>query len=202
MSSPASVPDHGGGKARLPGLVAAAVDGDSTAWAELVDRFAPLVWSIAYSFRMSTTDRDDVTQAIWLRLLEHLPSIRVPEALPGWLVTTSRRECLRHLGSAQRRASQEAAIFEDQIEARELDHDELLLRAERRDALRADFAVLGERCRRLLTLLFADPRPAYEEVSATLNMPIGSIGPTRARCLQRLRSLPATSALLERSEHD
>ena len=201
MTATVSARGSSGGRGRLSDLVAAAVDGDSAAWASLVDRFAPLVWSIASSYRMSSTDRDDVSQAVWLRLLEHLPSIREPEALPGWLVTTSRRESLRHLDSAQRRARREGPILEEQLPQAEPDHNEFMYGVERRDALRAGFAALGEACQRLLAMLLGDPRPSYEDIGAALKMPIGSIGPTRARCLQRLRAMPAVSALLGRTGH-
>jgi RNA polymerase sigma factor (sigma-70 family) len=181
----------------VPVLVRRAAAGDEHAWAAIVDRYATLVWSISRRFGLSQTDADDVAQAVWLRLLEHLPGLREPAALPGWLATTTRRECIRHAQKAQRRNSHEAPLFDEtQAKPASVDLDDWLLRAERLDALRAAFASLGEKCRRLLSVLLRDPAPAYAEISLELDMPIGSIGPIRARCLETLRRTPELSALL------
>ncbi len=181
----------------VPVLVRQAVAGDEDAWAAIVDRYATLVWSVCRRFGLSPADTDDVAQAVWLRLLEHLPSLREPAALPGWLATTTRRECLRHAQKTQRRNSHEAPLFDEtQAQPASVELDDWLLRAERLDALRAAFTSLGEKCRRLLGVLLRDPAPAYSEISIELNMPIGSIGPIRARCLETLRRTPELSALL------
>jgi len=196
---PAPLPGTGGGPAdpTLRALVAGAVAGDQHAWAELVDRFAPLLWSVCRGFRLSPTDAEDVTQAVWLRMLERLPSLRVPEALPGWLATTTRRECLRQLEATRGRAHREAPLLDEAVADERGDQvDEPLLRAERRDALRAAYDRLGERCRWLLALLLRDPPPPYAEIGVELGMPIGSIGPVRARCLETLRRAPGLAALL------
>lgn len=174
-------------------LVGRAANGDEAAWSAIVDRFAPLLWSICRRHRLSGADADDVAQAVWLRLLEHLPTLREPAALPGWLATTTRRECLRVARTGRpTQELQEEAIPDQRAGA--VDDD--LLRAERFDAVRAAFAVLGERCRRLLALLLQDPPPEYARIGAELGMPVGSIGPTRGRCLDSLRRAPELAALL------
>jgi RNA polymerase sigma factor (sigma-70 family) len=184
-------------------LVDRAVDGDEAAWGDLVDRYAPLVWAVCLRSGLTRSDAEDVVQAVWLRLLEHLPRLRVAEALPGWIVTTTRRECVQHARSAQARRSREAPLPVDPALQEGADGvDEGLLRAERYDALRAAFAQLDERCRRLLAVLMSDPPPSYAKVSADLAMPIGSIGPTRARCLDALRRIPPVASLLAADHQD
>ena len=181
----------------VPALVERALAGDESAWNAIVDRYAPLLWSVCRRFGLSHEDADDVAQAVWLRLLEHLPTLRVPAALPGWLVTTTRRECLRHARHSQGRTNNEAPLFDDVVvDARAPELDEGLLRSERFDALRAAFALLGAKCRTLLSLLLRDPPVAYADIGVELGMPVGSIGPTRARCLDSLRRSPELAALL------
>jgi len=185
----------------VPVLVRRAVAGDEASWAAIVDRYATLIWSVCRRFGLPQADADDVGQAVWLRLLEHLPDLREPAALPGWLVTTTRRECLRHAQKAQGRSSHEAPLYDEILaQSAGVDLDDGLLQAERFDALRAAFTTLGAKCRRLLSLLLRDPTPAYAEVSVELNMPIGSIGPIRARCIESLRRSPELSALMNAGE--
>ncbi len=175
-------------------LVAAARDGDAQAWNALVDRYAGLVLSICRRHRLSDGDAADVSQTVWLRLVENLGSLRDPQALPGWLATTARRECLGVLRAGRHRSW---APLNDELDA--VDDpavDDALLEAELHDALRRAFLELPERCRRLLGLLVQDPPPSYEEIGARLGMPIGGIGPTRARCLDKLRHCPALAPLI------
>jgi RNA polymerase sigma factor (sigma-70 family) len=183
----------------LPSLVERAIAGDERAWAAIVERFAPLVWSICRRFGLSHHDLDDVAQAVWLRLLDHLAAIRTPDALPGWLATTTRRECLRHLNVASGRQSREAGVPTEALAADDSmadDVEDLVVRAQQRDALRTAFRTLGERCRALLRLLLQDPPPAYARIATELAIPVGSIGPTRSRCLDTLRRAPEVAALL------
>jgi RNA polymerase sigma factor (sigma-70 family) len=179
-------------------LVIRARDGDKSAWDELVERYSPLVWSICRRFRIADLDIDDVGQTVWLRLLEQLPLLRQPAALPGWLATTTRRECLRIRGLAgqqeRQRTSVEPADWADQDAA---SVDEQLLDEERDAVLREAFRQLPARCQQLLSMLIQDPPVPYGEISARLGIPVGGIGPTRARCLRKLRRRPVLAALLE-----
>lgn len=179
-------------------LINAAARGDAGAWDALVDRYAGLVWSTARGFRLPESDVEDVSQTVWLRLVEQLGSLREPQALPGWLVTTTRRECLRVVRLARRARPTDLAQeldLADDPDRTATDRD--LLSTERAEALREAFRSLPAHCRALLNLLVTDPAPAYAEVSARLEMPVGSIGPTRSRCLDKLRHCPALAALLE-----
>jgi RNA polymerase sigma factor (sigma-70 family) len=179
-------------------LVARARMGDQHAWARLVERYAQLLWSICRRYGLSHPDAADVCQRVWTVLVEQLPALREPAALPGWLVTTTRRECLRLLRAERQHAALDTAI-EPGVEPAAGDEaavDRELLAAEREAALRAAFAQLKERCRRLLAMLAQDPPVPYAEISARLHMRIGSIGPTRARCLEDLRRSPPLAALI------
>lgn len=178
-------------------MVAAARDGDVEAWNRLVDRYAPLVWSICRTYRLSRTDAEDVGQNVWLRLVEQLPRIRVPAAVAGWIMTTTRRECLRVLRVTQRVEPADAiAERADELQTGH-DIDEALIAYERRAALRAAFTQLSPRCQHMLSLLMQDPPVPYGVISVRLGMPQGSVGPIRARCLDRLRHCPALAALIE-----
>jgi RNA polymerase sigma factor (sigma-70 family) len=180
-------------------LVVRARDGDQTAWDDLVERYAPLVWSICGRFRLSRLDIDDVAQSVWMRLVERLAVLREPAALPGWLATTTQRECLRVIRVAQRSADSERAFGFDTVRETEpdaVDHD--ILEAERDAALRQAFSELGEPCRALLGMLIEDPPVPYSSISARLGMPVGSIGPNRSRCLDALRRRPALAGFVER----
>lgn len=179
-------------------MVTRAREGDQSAWNELVERYAPLVWAICRRHRLRGPEADDVGQSVWLRLVEQLDSLREPAALPGWLATTTQRECLRVIRVAGRRESAERPLdFEMAGDMGEADAvvEQELIDAERRAALRAAFAQMPIACRRLLSMLMQEPPPPYAEISARLEMPVGSIGPNRARCLSRLRRSPALAAL-------
>jgi RNA polymerase sigma factor (sigma-70 family) len=166
-------------------LVAAAARGDEAAWEEIVDLFTGLVWATARAHRLSRDDAADVAQTTWLRLVENLDRIQHPERLGAWLATTARRESLRKIRlGARERPSDEADLFEAPAH-NSIDH--LVLQRERDGALWEAFSWLSERCKTLLRMLVAESEPSYEEVSAALGLPIGSIGPTRMRCLDRLQ---------------
>jgi len=178
----------------LPELVVAAVGGNRAAWNSLVERFAPLVTSVIRRFRLTESDADDVRQNTWLRLVEHLEYIREPRALPGWIVTTTRNEALRVL-SARRRVEPVDPQVDDRLDP--INDEDLatnLLLTERRQAVRAGLAELRSEHRELL-LLVSDPEISYRQISRRLGMPIGSIGPTRARCLQKLKDTTTMRAL-------
>jgi RNA polymerase sigma factor (sigma-70 family) len=177
-------------------LVAAALDGDHTSWNRLVDRYTPLVLSVIRRHRLRGDDAEDVVQTVWLRLVEKLGGIREPEALPGWIVTTVRNECL-HLIKARQLVSPtdlEDRGWPEGTGPSDVDSD--LLEAERHEALLMALAELPERQRALLLLLIEDPPLSYEEISGRLSVPVGSIGPTRARALASVRAYEAVQALL------
>jgi RNA polymerase sigma factor (sigma-70 family) len=168
-------------------LLARAAQGDQRAWDELVSEHTRLLWAVARSFRLDAADAGDVVQTTWLRLLEHLDRIEDPTRLVGWLVTTARRESMRVL----RRSGRERPVVEDTVLDRPDDAppvDTRVLRTERDQALWEAFEQLTEKCRQLLQIAVTEPQ-AYDEISAALEMPIGSIGPTRRRCLTQLRGL-------------
>ncbi|MFD1246347.1 RNA polymerase sigma factor [Nocardioides ginsengisoli] len=176
-------------------LVPAAREGDQHAWDAIVDRFLPLVDAIVRGHRLSEADGDDVSQTVWLRLVEHLGDLREPDALPGWIRTTARNECLRLLAARGRVRPVDPqddggldAVAEDVAAAD-------LLAAERRQLLREALSELPEARRALLLLLLTDPPLAYDEISRLLGIPIGSIGPTRARALDQLRRTRALRGL-------
>lgn len=177
-------------------LIAAAAAGDASAWDTLVERFSGLLWATARSHRLDASDAADVVQTTWLRLLENLDRIQDAERLGGWLATVARRECLLVL----RRSNREPPVPADEVLDRVPDPraplDAALLREERDAALWRCFDQLPDPCRRLLRVLVADPPPAYADVAAALDMPIGSIGPTRARCLGKLRAIASAEDAL------
>jgi RNA polymerase sigma factor (sigma-70 family) len=175
-------------------LVAGARDGDEAAWRAIVEQFSGLVWATARAHRLAPAEAADVVQTTWLRLVEHLDRVHDPERLGAWLATTARRESLRHLRLRGRELpAGEVPGFE--LAADNDPVDQRLLGQERQDALRRAFAAIGERCQALLRLLAAPDPPSYEEISAALDMPIGAIGPTRARCLEKLRRRPELASL-------
>jgi RNA polymerase sigma factor (sigma-70 family) len=178
-------------------LVVRAAAGDQGAWDEIVERYAPLVWSICVRYQLSMHDTEDVGQTVWLLLVEQLGKLREPAALPGWLATTTARECLRAV-TAARKSERLGTGLDDAMQfVDDVVIEEEVLTAERNAGLRAAFAELPPRCQQLLAMLLSDPPPSYTEISATLHIPIGSIGPQRGRCLGRLRRSPALIALAE-----
>jgi len=181
----------------VPALVARAGDGDKQAWDAIVERYAPLIWSICRRYRLDRPDADDVGQSVWLRLVDQLPLIRDPAALPGWIATTTRRECGRLVSAPRRREvlgyAQDVAEMPDPSPGAA---DAEVLVAERNAVLREAVRQLPPRCQELIGLLIADPPVPYADISSKLGIPVGSIGPTRARCLERLRRYPAMAALI------
>jgi len=172
----------------LPRLVGAARAGDDAAWTRLVERYDPMLRRVAGSYRLSPADVDDVAQLTWVRLYEHIDSISEPKAVAGWLATTARREAMRLLQSHVR--EQLTADCElTAADARARPEAELIA-AEERVVLGRALATLSGQQRRLLTLLVTEPDASYDHISAKLAMPVGSIGPTRARGMARLERHP------------
>jgi RNA polymerase sigma factor (sigma-70 family) len=167
------------------------------AWDALVERYAPLIWSICRKYQLGSADADDVGQSVWLNLVNYLDKIREPAALPGWLATTTRRECARVL-----RAARGSHVVVCLLDAQNIPDEQAemveqeLLAAERQAALREAFTHLPSAWQQLMAMLIADPPMPYAEISARLGIPVGSIGPTRRRCLDRMRRHPAIAALI------
>lgn len=190
-------------EAERPGvaqLVTAAAGGSRTAWNEIVERFNPLLIATAHRYRLAEHDVADVVQTVWMHLIEHLGELREPAALPGWLASTTRHECARLLSRRGRQRPYDPMIpFEGDQVTPDIAGDvaEDLERHSRQDAILAGFAELSDSDRRLLTLLVADPPLTYVEISERLQIPIGSIGPTRGRALKRLRATAPVSRLVD-----
>jgi RNA polymerase sigma factor (sigma-70 family) len=179
--------------AELESLVRAAAAGDPVAMDRLVARFERVLRGVTRGYRLDSWDADDVIQATWLQFIKHGRQLRDPAAVAGWLATTARRECLLLL----RRHVREH-LTDDPERGAECDHaepDRELLAAERRELVRRALAELPDRPRDLMHVLVARPDLSYEEVGELLAMPIGSIGPTRARALDRLRRSHELQAL-------
>lgn len=179
-------------------LMTRAREGDQQAWDALVKRYAPLIWSICRRYRLDRTDAEDVGQSIWLQFVHHLAAIRDPAALPGWLATTTRRECSRVVRAA--RGPQTAGQLLDEMIAdaqAATAAEQELLAAERHAALHEAITCLSPARQQLMAVLIQDPPVPYAEISARLGIPVSSIGPTRRRCLDQLRRHPAIAALID-----
>ncbi len=192
----------GPGDREISELVAAAIEGDQSAWNSLVDRYLPLVQSVIGRYRLSDADGADVSQTVWLRLVQNLGTVRNPAALPGWIATTTRNECLRVVVGRKRLTTYDPQVGPPPGHVAEEvpEPGEDLERVERHEALLAAFADLPDRDRELLLLLISDPPIKYAEISERLGISIGSIGPTRGRVLERLRRSPALAALAPSSD--
>jgi RNA polymerase sigma factor (sigma-70 family) len=178
-------------------LVAAARDGDSASWNALVERYTPLVLSVVRRHRLQGSDGEDVVQTVWLRLVENLGGIREPAALPGWILTTTRNECLHVLRAHRLVTPADPGEEGWQDTSGQPTVDAEMLDAERHEALLMALAELPDRQRSLLLLLIEDPPLPYDEISRRLGIPVGSIGPTRARALARVRTNLAVQALID-----
>jgi RNA polymerase sigma factor (sigma-70 family) len=168
----------------LVALVRAAAAGDEVAIGRLVARFDQLLRRVAGSYRLSSWDADDVVQTTWLQFIRHGRSLREPAAVAGWLATTARRESLRLLQRPVRECLSDDPDRGARCDRAEPDRE--LIAGECRDLVRGALDELPERPRALMRVLVSRPDLSYEEVGRMLDMPIGSIGPTRARALDRL----------------
>jgi len=178
-------------------LLIRATTGDKQAWEALVERYSPLIWSICRRHRLGDADAEDVGQSVWLQLVNHLDTLRDPAALPGWLATTTRRECCRVLRAARGPQAAVQLLDADLLaDERTRTAEQEVLAAERRAALYEAFTHLPSSCQQLIGILIEDPPVPYAEISARLGIPVSSIGPTRRRCLDKLRRYPAIAALI------
>ncbi|HEX4816036.1 MAG TPA: sigma-70 family RNA polymerase sigma factor [Nonomuraea sp.] len=161
-------------------LLNAAAEGDRSAWEELESRFGPLMWAVARACGLSPADAADVVQGAWLRLLQHLETIKDPARVGGWLATTVRRESLLLLHK-DRPGILSAEVVEDP------DPATAVLETDGRQLLWKSVSALHEPCRTLLQLVAIDL--GSRQTALRLGLPMGSVGPTRARCLEKLRTL-------------
>jgi len=182
----------------LVDLVQGAQGGDVLAWQQIIRQFTPLVFSITRAYRLSLEDGQDVSQVVWLKLFENISQLREPRALPGWIRTTAQHESLRQLKIARKTQAMDPSVLaEFEWVASEPDVDDGLLQVERERAVIDGLAEIEPHHRTLLVLLHAEDRPSYQAIGRTLGMPTGSIGPTRARGLQKLRRTKAISTFLQ-----
>ncbi|MDG9719005.1 sigma-70 family RNA polymerase sigma factor [Streptomyces sp. DH24] len=181
-------------RADVGALVRSAADGDAAAWKAIVEGLSPLVWSVVRAHRLSDADAHEVYQTVWFRFAQHLGRLREPEKAGSWLASTARHECLKVIKALRRMTPTDDPQLLDRVsegrtpEQSVLDSEEAAAESERVRRLWQEFEKLGERCRQLLRVLIASPPPSYQEVSAALGIAVGSIGPTRQRCLRRLRA--------------
>jgi RNA polymerase sigma factor (sigma-70 family) len=169
-------------------LVAAARAGHALAWRQLIEAYEGLLWRTVRSFRLPADDANDVIQETWLRALTHLGQLKDPERIGGWLAMIASRECLRHIARGRREVVTDDFSGYEPTDA---------LESPERTALRAGFARiiadisahLTQRERHLLEAMSSVAEPRYAEIARKLDMPLGSIGPTRMRCLRRVRTL-------------
>jgi RNA polymerase sigma factor (sigma-70 family) len=173
----------------IAGLVRGAAAGDRQAWERLVEQYARLIWSITAEFKLVESDAADVAQTTWLRLFEHIDRIEYPDRVGSWLAAVARNECLRSLAARKRvvLAQDEEVLSGVVVSWPEV--DERILADERDQGVRDALSRLPRRWQRLLELLMADPPTPYADISDELGLPMGSIGPTRGRCLAQLRLL-------------
>ncbi|MGW7418643.1 RNA polymerase sigma factor [Streptomyces sp. NPDC054813] len=181
-------------RAEVGALVQSAVDGDAAAWKALVEGLSPLVWSVVRAHRLSDADGHEVYQTVWFRFAQHLGRIREPDKAGSWLASTARNECLKVIrGLTRLLPTDDPQVLDRVSEVRTpeqslIDAEDQADEAERIRLLWQEFEELGDRCRQLLRVLMASPPPSYVEVSVSLGIAVGSIGPLRQRCLRRLRA--------------
>lgn len=184
-------------------LVSAAAHGDRLAWERIVESYGRLIWVIARNHRLSPGDAADVSQTTWLRLMEHIDRLTEPGRVGAWLATTARRECLRIQAKNRRTSPIPDEAIVELVQVRGVAADDLdaaLLSAERSEAVHRAIALLPAHCQEMLRLMMLDPAPTYEEIAAAIGRPIGSLGPSRKRCLEKLRVLLANVEVVQVSQ--
>jgi RNA polymerase sigma factor (sigma-70 family) len=179
---------------RLTAVVRAAKRGDGQAWESLVESFTPTMRGVVRGYRLNPADVDDVIQFAWAVAFAQIDRLREPEALGGWLMVTARREALRTLERRRREVLVGEPCYADEADYSAVEN--ALVEAEKRQAVHAAVERLPHRQRRLIRALMRDARESYADVSRKLDMPVGSIGPTRERALARLRSDRGLTALV------
>lgn len=180
-------------------LLAAARAGDQRAWTLLVGRYGAAIKAVARRHRLNAANQEEVAQRTWLRLVEHIDSVREPAAIGGWLTAVARNECLRVLAASEREVPVEAPLPLDAADASTVEDE--LSETMRKQALHHALEALPEHQRTVLRSLLAKPNLNYDELSAQLGIPRGSIGPTRGRGLARLRRDPQLMSAID-GHHD
>ena len=175
-------------RARTAGLLAEARAGRTEALGELVPELSPMLWQVARSAGLTAADAEDVVQQAWLRLVSHLDQLSQPSSVASWLVTTTRREAWRRRSAGRRQFPAEQDWLAAQPD-QDPDAAEQAVMDEERRELWAALAQLSPRCQQLLRIVAFVPRPDYDAVAAGLGIPRGSVGPTRGRCLAKLRAI-------------
>ena len=184
-------PDRG---AHMASLMRAARQGVEDALGQIVTELSPLLWQVARSAGLSSGDAEDVLQTVWMRLVAHLDEIHNATALAAWLVTTTKREAWRVRAVGRRQVPADQESFAELPDEGPGSEEQVIVHDQQR-ALWAAIGRLSARCQELLRIVAFAPRPDYAAVAAALGMPVGSIGPTRGRCLAKLRALLAESPL-------
>jgi RNA polymerase sigma factor (sigma-70 family) len=185
VAARAGLPDRA---ARLATMMSAARVGDDAALGRIVTELSPMLWQIARAAGLAASDAEDVLQTVWLRLVSHLTEIRDPSALVAWLVVTTRREAWHVRAAGRRQLPAEQDWFSARPDRAQGTEDQVIVDDQHR-ALWAAVGQLSARCQELLRIVAFVPRPDYTAVAAKLGMPVGSVGPTRGRCLAKLRVL-------------
>jgi RNA polymerase sigma factor (sigma-70 family) len=184
----ASRPDR---NERIADLMCAVKEGNDDALARIVTELSPLLWHVARAAGLGSGDAEDVVQTAWVRLLSHLDSIRTSTALTRWLLVTTRREAWRVRAERRRRLPVDEEWF-GRLPDPGPGSEEQVIADDQRRALWKAIGQLPRRCQELLRIVAFVPRPDYQAVAAELGVPVGSVGPTRGRCLAKLRALLAT----------
>jgi RNA polymerase sigma factor (sigma-70 family) len=178
----------------LSHLARQAAAGDELAWRDLVERLDGVLHTVARRYRLAPADVDDVVQTTWLRALAHLDRLNDPGAIAAWLIVTARREAMRTLQRATREVLTDDAHAVEQLD--DSCPETMAIERERRDAVHCAVDRLPGRQRRLLSSMLRSPSTSYAQISTRLDMPVGSIGPTRDRALARLREDPQLEAVM------
>jgi RNA polymerase sigma factor (sigma-70 family) len=176
-------------------LLAACLSGEQTAWDALVDRYSALIYSIPFKYGFDDADAADIFQSVCVTLVEKLATIRAPRGLAAWIITTTSRQCIafaRSRGREQARSMPDGSAGIEPTDPDLLPEDELLA-LERQHVVRTAVNQLPENCRQLVEALFSDAHTSYEQAARHLAIPTNSLGPTRTRCLERLRRLLAAA---------
>lgn len=181
----------------LPGLVRRCQAGDQAAWSRIVDEFKSLVYGVGRSAGLSEEDRAEVFQGTFVALYRSIDRIENPAALGGWLAVTAGRLAVRLAGTRRAQATSDIEPLSEVLASEDRAVDQIVSVSLDAETIRRSLETLGGKCAKLLERLYCDDGASYEEISEELGMPVGSIGPTRARCLERLKKALESSGFLD-----